>query len=919
MIGRDIGLRFVFPWTAVALAMMSLPCPPAVAESGTALTRYHKVVAVVVGIETYRYRRWKRLPNAEVDAKKFAALMRSRGATVHTLYGRKATREAIVNLLDRAANQATLIWPQNRNLLVFYFAGHGVTRSQEGYLVPYDGKSTTSGSWLTMGTLKQKSREMLHVRHQLWILGSCFSGTLFRSAAGRVSGEDLATRLPASVWLSRSLDKVTRVAITAGTEDQKIPDGPRGQGSAFGNAVVNALSPIGGSTHDAADYNRDGCVTAAEWFTFVANRGKSAMNTPFSGRLEGDAQGMAVLCRSWPTAPVTSPGLDLLDTFRSGSTPRARCTSGDLTACVAVGRSLATTNAAKALALFNKACDGKVTAGCVELGLALRNGPTPDHRRANALFSSACSAGSARACALLGVAHDRGLGLTADAQKANSLFESACQNGDMLGCNELAANLNDGQGATRDVARASTLAKRACDRKELSACVLYGEMLLDAAGTAGDVNRANSLFRRACDGKVAAGCYNLGLSLWTGKGLARDPVEAARLWTGACDRSHRGACAALGQAYNRGLGVKIDQKRAVALFLKACPGGKGGLALACTHIGIHHQRGFVLKYDQKKANAIFAATCAAGDTLGCAHRGRNLRDGVGQTRDVAAGNTLLKKTCDGGDLTACAFLGESHQYAIGMDHDRSRAEALYKKGCDRSNVAACARQGWLQLYQYNPSRKRNDRRMSSWAEGLSNVKGACDRGGPRGCTNYGLASVTLGKAEQASRAMVEGCRRGDWQACHERLRLGCWHRSVRASRDVDLPLKRLTAACAADVPRACVYLAQAHHYGCEVRKDYHRAYQLFLSACARGDGMGCFEAGQHRLQVSRVGIDANKAAGHFKRACDMGHGAGCGALGDLYLAGKVRGGRDIRLAHDNFRKACRLGALDYCGKGSVTE
>lgn len=280
---RIIGIL----WLGQALVL------PTAVQAGT----YNKVVAVVVGISQYHdVKKWSAIPNAETDARQFAKALKARNADVRELYGKQASQGEVMLALERADNDLLKAGGgTRRNLFIFYFAGHGATfNKQQGYVIPYDGNPLRS-SWIAMGTIKQRSQEMSSAKHQLFVFASCFGGTALRSAGMR--SDDLAARSPAAEWLDSAMDHAARVAITAGRNDEEIPDGPEGQGSQFGNAVVQALEPDHGAHYDRGDVNRDGCVTAAELFAFVQSYGRTGYNTPQQGHFENDAQGEVMFCR----------------------------------------------------------------------------------------------------------------------------------------------------------------------------------------------------------------------------------------------------------------------------------------------------------------------------------------------------------------------------------------------------------------------------------------------------------------------------------------------------------------------------------------------------------------------------------------------------------------------------------------------
>jgi len=268
---------------------------------------------VVIGISAQRDP-WTPLPNARYDAQRFAAAMRSRGATVIELLDEQATEHAIVDAiaLEAPAALARSRGRTGRSLLVVYFVGHGHTRRGGGFLVPYGARRQSD--WISMRELEGLAEQAGAFRHQLYVLASCFGGELLRSTTWESlqrRRQALSQEPAARPWLDGAVPQVARLGITAGTSGQRVPDGRPGAGSPFGNALINALESAGGASHTAADYNRDGCVSGPELSTYLEAFGRTRFNSPRSGTLDGSRGGTILLCaparppEPEPDAPVT--------------------------------------------------------------------------------------------------------------------------------------------------------------------------------------------------------------------------------------------------------------------------------------------------------------------------------------------------------------------------------------------------------------------------------------------------------------------------------------------------------------------------------------------------------------------------------------------------------------------------------------
>ena len=174
---------------------------------------YDKSVAFVVGINSYSHG-WRKLSNAVSDGKKMAKALRERGFTVYELYNKQATGPEIVKALRKAAQQTG---PNDRFL--FFYSGHGHIQqagfdaSDTGFLVPVEGRSEDTTSYIPMEQLRMELSYNSKAKHTLIILDSCYSGlALTRS------------NIPTAP-VSEYLNKRGIYGITAGMPNHKAVDG----------------------------------------------------------------------------------------------------------------------------------------------------------------------------------------------------------------------------------------------------------------------------------------------------------------------------------------------------------------------------------------------------------------------------------------------------------------------------------------------------------------------------------------------------------------------------------------------------------------------------------------------------------------------------------------------------------------------
>jgi hypothetical protein len=203
---------------------------------------FQKSIAVVVGVGDYD--RFPRLSAPAADALRVRDFLRDDAGfdQIITLTDEKATYARIAELMEKVIPDAL---GQNDRFL-FYFSGHGVTRSlamtKRGYLVL---KKSARGDWqdmIDMERLKQWTENVAQARHSLFLLDACFSGlAAFEAKAGDVREKTIAR-----------LTQPGHYIVTAGTEGeetyiykgeslftQAFLSAARGEGMAVSDGVVS--------------------------------------------------------------------------------------------------------------------------------------------------------------------------------------------------------------------------------------------------------------------------------------------------------------------------------------------------------------------------------------------------------------------------------------------------------------------------------------------------------------------------------------------------------------------------------------------------------------------------------------------------------------------------------------------------------
>jgi len=181
-----------------------------------------------IGINNYKF--ISRLGNPVKDVDDVIEQLVSRYEfayeNVIKLTDENATRNGILTELQRLCEELK----ENDNL-IFFYAGHGESRLDTGYLVPFDAaydserKIARISDCITYNDLIGLYFKAIKVRHLFVIIDACHSGLIFE-VEGAVRGRNAA---------------VSRYAITSGREE-RVSDGKKGKNSPFSSALISALS-----------------------------------------------------------------------------------------------------------------------------------------------------------------------------------------------------------------------------------------------------------------------------------------------------------------------------------------------------------------------------------------------------------------------------------------------------------------------------------------------------------------------------------------------------------------------------------------------------------------------------------------------------------------------------------------------------
>lgn len=262
--------------------------------------RYGRRIGVTIGIDMYRPP-ISRLEAAVSDSRRMAQLFKDLGFDeVVSIEDAAATKAGLVDLIGRRVPALT----GPNDLVVVYFAGHGHSVGEMGFVLPQDATKKVAESSLSVQELKEAALRM-KAPHVLFLVDACFSGSMFKKGAPESEKNDRA------YWEAAEQKRVVQI-VTAGAADEKVLEFD-GWG-AFTHAVHEGLGSA------AADANRDSVITVDELARYVSDRvtreTKGAQH-PQWGTVEGTSTALLWDARRLPanarTIPVTRPVLPGLE------------------------------------------------------------------------------------------------------------------------------------------------------------------------------------------------------------------------------------------------------------------------------------------------------------------------------------------------------------------------------------------------------------------------------------------------------------------------------------------------------------------------------------------------------------------------------------------------------------------------------
>jgi len=222
---------------------------PALDELQLGEDLYSRSYALVVGIDDYT-NGWPKLSLAVEDSRAVAAALEARGFEVELL--ENPTRSIFIAAIRRFF----IVKGEDPDArLMFWFAGHGYTENEEGFIIPADAPAPEDSTAFRLAALPMRDFStyvrLASAKHVLAVFDACFAGTIFGSTRGNLS-----------TMISQSIRRPVRQFVTSGSAYQEVSDD-----GAFRKLFLRALSG-----EESADLNKDGFLTGSELGLYLTDR-----------------------------------------------------------------------------------------------------------------------------------------------------------------------------------------------------------------------------------------------------------------------------------------------------------------------------------------------------------------------------------------------------------------------------------------------------------------------------------------------------------------------------------------------------------------------------------------------------------------------------------------------------------------------
>ncbi|WEZ85878.1 caspase family protein (plasmid) [Rhizobium sp. 32-5/1] len=520
---------------SILTLVFALAGPLAAAESDKAVRK----LALVIGNKSYE--KLPALKNSVADAELISGALRQVGfdVTLLTNADKTAMGRAMVDFRNRI---------QPDDIIVIYFAGHGIQANEENYLVPVDAalSSVEDLPWFAIAANEVvRQFEASQAGSLIFILDACRDNPFWSGQAKTRSAAGGATR-----GLARIASNKTGTLIAFSTSPGAVAQDGSGVNSPYTEALAETLVEPGQSIETVFKRARVKVVKATE--------GKQL---------------------PWENSSLIT---DIVLQPRAGEPTIIEASPCDLAAAhpsdpERIGPSVDYANLDPNIAI--PACEAAVKQDPSNMRfktlLARALDKAGRGEEARDLNEIAMKAGSLAAYHNMGNLYRKGLGVEKDISKAFELYLYAAERGHVEDMSNVGFMYMQGQGVKQDYALAMKWLSAAADENWSSALDKIGLLYLKGLGTKADIARAIDYFQRGTNVGDRSSMVNLATLYMKGTGVKKDNVVARDLFSRAARLGAVAAYINLGNIYAEGKsGIKADPMEAAFWYTLASREGR---------------------------------------------------------------------------------------------------------------------------------------------------------------------------------------------------------------------------------------------------------------------------------------------------------------------------------------------------------
>ena len=861
--------------------------------------------ALLVGVEDYRDQMISRLRFARADAIALAERLRDRCGFDHVrlLADESGENEPLLGNILMALRDTTAEVRED-DLLLFFFAGHGVEKDGHGYLLACD----TCQAFPEHGSLSlellRKNFERVCAGKRILLLDACRNDpSAGRADASNCMGDVISRDIVAAAR-SRLAAGTTTALLSACRSGQRAYEWPAKKHGVFTQCLIEGLDGAAWSdgklefnrlAHYAAMHVRQwsastpGISTPQEpWYeqfgdpeTILLGSGgarpgrvevlESSLHvetvpTDAAVSVDGQAAGTA------PLKLTLLPGEYRIRAERDGYRTWERRIRYDGVGDAHLRIELEKNPELDELERLRSECGVDVSEceGYVSLGRDCGEYLETVYMSRFSRWKEAADRGIAEGMILLAYCYEDGKGVAKDAAEAVKWYRRAADQGDALAQSCLGDCYAHGKGVAEDKAEAVKWYSKAAEQGNADARQRLGVLYAKGEGVSNDYLEAVKWFRKAAEqGHVVSQAW-LGWCYQNGKGVLQDKAEAAKWYRKAAGQGYADAQYNLGYCYQHGEGVAEDKLEATEWYRKAADQRN---ANAQNSLGFCYQHGEGVSKDNVEAVKWYRKAAEQGNVTACHRLATCYRVGEGVPQDLSEAVNWLRKAAEREDATSQFFLGRCYQNAEGVPQDHVEAVKWYRKAANQGNAGA---QFWLgDCYYHGEGVAENKEEAVKWFRQAADQEIASAQFWLAFCYDYGKG-VAENKPE-AVKWYRKAAEQGDAAAQYS---LGfCYSFGEGVTEDKVEAVKWYRKAADQGYASAQNSLGFCYYEGKGVTEDKVEAVKWFRKAADQGyasaqNSLGfCYDHGEG------VAEDMAEAVKWYLKAAEQGHAGAQKSLG----------------------------------------